>query len=205
MDEPLTFLDPKLRTQMRVELKTLQRRLGVTTIYVTHDQAEAMTMSDRITVLENGIKQQVGTPEEIYDKPENTFVAGFLGSPSINLFDCSYSDNNGTSILDTGMFKIDVSVMRNIIEKKKSGNELILGVRPEDTTISNKKSSETVESEVYLTEPLGSEIILIMKLGDNLVNAKAEAKTSIRPGDKVNLGFNKDKIHIFNKSGENIL
>ncbi|MFQ6135167.1 MAG: ABC transporter ATP-binding protein, partial [Nitrososphaerales archaeon] len=205
MDEPLTFLDPKLRTQMRVEIKTLQRRLGVTTIYVTHDQAEAMTMSDRIALLENGVLQQVGTAGEVYDKPANKFVASFLGSPTINLLDCSYLEKDGKALLDAGVFKLDVTDMKDIIEEKKSGSELILGVRPEDIAIAREKSADAVESEVYLTEPLGSEIIVIMKLGDNMVNAKAEAGADIKIGEKVWMSFNKSKIHIFNKSGGTIL
>ncbi|MEE9586316.1 MAG: ABC transporter ATP-binding protein [Nitrososphaerales archaeon] len=205
MDEPLTFLDPKLRTQMRVEIKTLQRRLGVTTIYVTHDQAEAMTMSDRIALLENGVLQQVGTPGEVYDKPANTFVASFLGSPSINLLDCSYLEKGGKALLDAGVFKQDVTDLKDIIEEKKSGSELVLGVRPEDIDVGRKKSAGAIEAEVYLTEPLGSEIILILKLGGNIVSAKVEAGTEVKIGEKVWITFDKKKIHIFNKPGEIIL
>ncbi len=207
MDEPLTWLDPKLRTQMRVEIKTLQRRLGVTTIYVTHDQAEAMTMSDRIALLNDGVLQQVGTAAEVYGKPANTFVASFLGSPSINLLDCSYlEEKDGKAVLDTGVFKLDVTELKEVIDEKKSGGELTLGVRPEDISITKEKSAGAIESEVYLTEPLGSELILILKLGDNMVNAKAEAGADIKIGEKVWMTFNKKKkIHIFNRSGEIIL
>src|SRR3990170_7317469 len=131
MDEPLTFLDPKLRTQMRVEMKTLQRRLGVTTIYVTHDQAEAMTMSDRIGMMRGGVLQQIGTSEEIYYKPVNTFVASFLGSPLINLINCKYVEQDGKAVLDAGAFEIDITDIKGAINGEKSGSEVILGVRPE--------------------------------------------------------------------------
>lgn len=204
MDEPLTFLDPKLRTQMRVEIKTLQRQLGVTTIYVTHDQAEAMTMSDRIALLDNGVLQQLGTADEVYNKPSNTFVASFLGTPSINIVDCSYEEKNGKKILDAGIFKIEISNMKSVIDKNIDSNKLLLGIRPEDISIVEKKDIETIESEVYLVEPLGSEINVIVKIKNKIMNVKTNPETSISIGEKVLLKINKQKIHIFNKSGKNI-
>ena len=203
MDEPLTFLDPKIRTQMRIEIKSLQRKLGVTTIYVTHDQVEAMTMSDRIGLLDKGILQQVGTPSEVYRKPTNTFVGSFLGSPAINFMNCSYLEKDGKVFLDASYFKLDVTYLKELIEKK-NGNEFILGVRPEEIAIVKEKSADSIEAEVFMTEPLGSEIIVILKIGENIVRAKVEPGTIIKIGDKVNLNINKKKIHIFNKSGEAI-
>ena len=214
MDEPLTFLDPKLRTQMRVEIKTLQRRLGVTTIYVTHDQAEAMIMSDRIALLKSGVLQQLGTPAEVYEKPINTFVASFLGSPAINLIDCSYVEKKGKTFLDLGFFKLDITDLNNIVSEERSGNELILGVRPEDIVLSREKSVDAIESEVYVIETLGSEINVIVKLPTykafkfglhDVANVKTASGTDIKIGDKIWLKLNKRKIHIFNKSGESIL
>jgi multiple sugar transport system ATP-binding protein len=214
MDEPLTFLDPKLRTQMRVEIKTLQRRLGVTTIYVTHDQAEAMIMSDRIALLKSGVLQQLGTPAEVYEKPINTFVASFLGSPAINLIDCSYVEKKGKTFLDLEFFKLDITDLNNIVSEERSGNELILGVRPEDIVLSREKSVDAIEAEVYVIEPLGSEINVIVKLPTykafkfglhDVANVKTASGTDIKIGDKIWLKFNKHKIHIFNKSGESIL
>ena len=203
MDEPLTFLDPKIRTQMRIEIKSLQRKLGVTTIYVTHDQVEAMTMSDRIGLLDKGILQQVGTPSEVYRKPTNTFVGSFLGSPAINFMNCSYLEKDGKVFLDADYVKIDVTYLKELIGKK-NGSELILGVRPEEIAIVKEKSADSIEAEVFMTEPLGSEIIVILKIGENIVRAKVEPGTIIKIGDKVNLNINKKKIHIFNKSGEAI-
>ena len=214
MDEPLTFLDPKLRTQMRVEIKTLQRRLGVTTIYVTHDQSEAMIMSDKIALLKNGVLQQVGTPDEIYEKPSNTFVAGFLGSPSINLLDCSYVEKGEKTFLDLEFFKLDITYQKDIVNKKRNGSELILGIRPEDISLAHEKSADTIESEVYVIEPLGSESNIIVKLPTykafkfgmhDVVNVKVNAGMNVKIGDKVRLKFNKHNIHIFKKSGEIIL
>ncbi len=205
MDEPLTFLDPKLRTNMRVEIKMLQRRLGVTTIYVTHDQAEAMTMSDRIALLNKGMLQQVGTPGEVYNKPANTFAAGFLGSPSMNFFDCSYLEEDGKAFLDEGAFKLDVTEFKGVIDEKRSGGELILGVRPENILLSRKKSASAFESEVYLTEPLGSEVIVILRLGTSIVNVKAGAGTDVKTEEKVWVSFDKSRIRVFAKSGEALL
>ena len=203
MDEPLTFLDPKLRTQMRIEIKTLQRRVGITTIYVTHDQAEAMTMSDKIAVINKGVLQQLGTPIEIYNKPVNTFVASFLGSPSMNLLNCSCVENNGKIFLDLVSFQLDVTDLKSVLDKRKN-NDIVLGIRPEDITVSKKKSSATVESEVFIVEPLGYEVVLVLKTGGNILNVKADAEIDIRPGEKVWLTFNKNKIHIFNRSGETL-
>ncbi len=204
MDEPLTFLDPKLRTQMRVEVKTLQRRLGVTTIYVTHDQAEAMTMSDRIAMMRNGILQQIGTPEEIYHKPLNTFVASFLGSPLINLINCKYVKQDGKAMLDAGVFKIDVTDIKVSIESEESISDIILGVRPEDVSVSRKKAASSIESEVYLTEPLGSETNLILKVGENNVNTKVGGISDVKMGDKVWISLDKSRIHLFKSTGEAI-
>ena len=204
MDEPLTFLDPKLRTQMRVEMKTLQRRLGVTTIYVTHDQAEAMTMSDRIGMMRGGVLQQIGTPEEIYYKPVNTFVASFLGSPLINLINCKYVEQDGKAVLDAGAFEIDITDIKGAINGEKSGSEVILGVRPEDISVSRKKSTSGIESEVYLTEPLGSETNLILKVGGNNVNTKVGGVSDIKAGEKVWITFDKNRLHLFKSTGEAI-
>ena len=201
MDEPLTFLDPKIRTQMRIEIKSLQRKLGVTTIYVTHDQVEAMTMSDRIALLDKGVLQQVDTPGEIYHKPKNTFVASFLGSPAINLINCSYLEKNGKMFLDADVFKLDVTSLKETIENKK-GEELILGVRSEDISIAKEKSTDSIEAEVFMTEPLGSEVNVILKIKDKIVRARAESGANVNIGEKINLNINKKKIHIFNKSGK---
>jgi len=204
MDEPLTFLDPKIRTQMRIEIKSLQRKLGVTTIYVTHDQVEAMTMSDRIALLEKGVLQQVGTPDNVYRKPINTFVASFLGSPSINLINCSYLEKDNKIFLDAGAFKIDITDLKGLIENKK-GSEFILGVRPEEIVMVKERSADLIEAEVFMTEPLGSEIIVILKIENNIVRSRVESGVNIKIGEKVNININKKKIHIFNKSGEVIL
>jgi multiple sugar transport system ATP-binding protein len=204
MDEPLTFLDPKLRSQMRSEIRTLQRRLGVTTIYVTHDQAEAMTMSDRIAVMKGGRLLQLGTPAEIYSKPNNTFVASFLGTPLINLINCVYVEQDGKRMLDTGVFRLDVTDLKDEISEVRGGKELILGVRPEDLMVSSNKAAAAVESEVYLTEPLGSETHLILKVGENKVNAKVGGGSDLKMGDKVWIDFDKRKIHLFDRSGKTI-
>ncbi len=131
MDEPLTNLDAKLRSEMRAELKRLQKDLGATTIYVTHDQLEAMSMGDKITVMDSGVVQQIGNPSDIYDHPASLFVAGFVGSPSMNLLDCIYSQEGGRSFLIAGKndFKLDISdALGKQIQENTTGEELILGI-----------------------------------------------------------------------------
>jgi len=202
MDEPLTFLDPKLRTQMRLEIKTLQRKLGVTTIYVTHDQAEAMTMSDRIALLENGVLQQLGTPFEVYNKPKNQFVASFLGSPTINLINCIYSESDDKAFLEIDDFQLDIKNLKN--KNIEKNTHLILGVRPEDITLSKKRIDNSIESEVYLIEPLGSELNIILKIGDNIINVKTDSGLDVKIGEKIWMIMDKEKIHLFSKEGERI-
>lgn len=219
MDEPLTFLDPKLRNQMRIELKALQRRLGITMIYVTHDQAEAMTMSDRVALLESGVLKQVGTPTEVYNEPKNMFVAGFLGSPTINLLEGRYfekkesryieknGDDIGRAILDLGTFKLDITEMKDAVAKRSS-DELVLGIRPEDielSTAATKKVAEAIEAEVYLLEPLGSETIVDVKTGEKVLKIKTAASSQFEVGEKVWAVLNRRKIHIFDKSGETLV
>lgn len=202
MDEPLSNLDAKLRVYMRAELKTLQRKLGITTIYVTHDQVEAMAMSDRIAIMNKGRLQQVGSPSEIYDNPLNSFVAGFIGSPPINLFDCSLIEKDGKVFLVSSGFQMNVSNLKNLLEQKGKTSDLILGIRPEDVLISEKRfSKECIRGKILLIEPLGAEAIIDLSVGENTlkIKEKAEIVTKFSVGQKVWLLFNKAKIHIFDK------
>lgn len=205
MDEPLTNLDAKLRTEMRAELKRLQRDIGATTIYVTHDQLEAMSMSDKIIVMNTGVIQQTGTPAEVYDHPNNLFVAGFVGSPTMNFLECRYSQENGKSILNVGKndFKMEIpDSMGKKIQDSATSAELILGIRSEDIFIKDESSPETTKAEVYVVEPLGSENIIDLRINENMMKAKTLPTVLPDIGQMVNLWFNKDRMHIFDKNTE---
>jgi len=185
MDEPLSNLDAKLRAYMRAELKKLHERIKVTTIYVTHDQVEAMTMATRIALLRNGELQQLGTPSEIYNNPANTFVGGFVGTPPMNFIEGKIEGK--TFMAHSIEYELGAGVN---IEKEK----VILGIRPEDIAISEKGD---VEGEVYVVEPLGSEQIVTIKLGEDLILVKAPPTLDIEVSEKIKLSFNREKIHLF--------
>jgi multiple sugar transport system ATP-binding protein len=204
MDEPLSNLDAKLRLQMRTELKRLQRELKVTTIYVTHDQVEAMTMGDKIAIMESGALQQFDFPTQIFNSPASLFVAGFVGSLPMNLLDCNLTEKNGSYALDSGTFIVPITAnMSELIKKSASTSELILGIRPEEVSLTKECSPDAfIEGEVYVTELLGTEVIIHIKMGDSLLKVKTSADFDINTGEKVWIGFRKDKIHIFDKKTE---
>jgi len=205
MDEPLTNLDAKLRTEMRAELKRLQRDIGATTIYVTHDQLEAMSMSDKIIVMNSGFIQQTGTPAEVYDHPNNLFVAGFVGSPTMNFLQCIYSQENGKSTLIVGKndFKMELSEsMGKKIQESATSAELVLGIRSEDIFIKDEQSLDTTQAEVYVVEPLGSENIIDLRINENMMKAKTLPTVLPDISQTVNIWFNKDRMHIFDKNTE---
>ena len=199
LDEPLSNLDAKLRVYMRAELKALQRRLGVTTIYVTHDQVEAMTMSDRIAVMNEGRIQQVGRPEEVYEKPANVFVAGFIGSPPMNFIEGSLVEDEGRLLLDTSYFRLDLSHLAEVVKEKATGSELILGVRPEHIKLLKEPIEGAVEASVYVLEPLGREVIVDLEVGDVIFKVREEAGFRAEPGERLWMVFDKEKIHLFDK------
>jgi len=209
MDEPLSNLDAKLRIYMRAELKRLQRELGVTTIYVTHDQVEAMTMADRIAIMNHGVLQQVGTPDEVYNYPKNIFVAGFIGSPPMNFIDFTLTASSDKQVIDAGSFRIELpGDLGEVLVNKARTQELVLGVRPEHIKVFTEKPSmkNIIEAEVYVVEPLGSETILDLKIGEYLIKARIPGTISTSVGGKVWLLFDMDKIHVFDKkSGKAII
>lgn len=205
MDEPLSNLDAKLRLHMRAELKRLQRDLRTTTIYVTHDQAEAMTMGDRIAILNQGTLQQLDSPLSIYKNPSSALIAGFVGSPPMNLVDCSLVQSDGTAHLDFGAFKFPLpSSMSTQLIGAKVGPELIFGVRPEGIIPSNVRVPGGVECEVYAVEPLGSEVIVDLRVGESIFKAKL-SEFSGNVGERVWMRFNEAGIHLFEKSGKAIV
>ncbi|MGA3108096.1 MAG: ABC transporter ATP-binding protein [Candidatus Bathyarchaeia archaeon] len=205
MDEPLSNLDAKLRIYMRAELKRLQKRIGITTIYVTHDQVEAMTMSDRIALMNAGAIQQLATSDQIYNHPSNLFVAGFVGNPPMNFLPCVLHEEDDKTILEAGAFKLDITDIKGTDELGMTSSELTLGIRPEDISVSQQRSTSSVEATVYVVEPLGSEVLVNLKLGNEIVKARAPPSTMVKVEDQVYLTFNKDKMHLFDKTKKLII
>lgn len=202
MDEPLSNLDAKLRVHMRMELKSLQRRIGITTIYVTHDQVEALTMSDTIVLLESGHILQAGTPGEVYHRPLNLFVAGFVGTPPMNFLKCRLQTRDATTTLKGGAFEIDVS---EILRPPEAEADVTLGIRSEDVKVTETRTPGWIEGEVYVVEPLGSEAIANIKVGKEIVKAKTTTLTEDATGKKAWIYFNRSKMHIFSQDGNVIL
>jgi len=206
MDEPLSNLDAKLRLQTRIELMSLHERLGITTLYVTHDQVEAMTMGQRIAVLHEGKLQQLGTPAEVYDVPANKFVATFMGAPPMNLIDGELQ-NNGTEWVFTRSdyrFVID-RVQMNIGEEALSSSKgtVSLGVRPEDMRLASSKS-ESIPGVIRFLEPIGSDLFVTIDVDPHSLQVRLPPKTQVATGDKVGIEFDYPKAHIFNVDEENL-
>ena len=207
MDEPLSNLDAKLRTHMRTELRRLQLDLGTTTIYVTHDQAEAMTLGDRIAVMNDGVFQQIGTPEVVYNKPVNKFVAGFIGSPPMNFLPGKL-ELREKPIFITKSVKIEIpeNLANTVKEKAKSLDNLILGIRPEDIEDSEftlkTPSSSTITAEVKVRENHGADIFLSTLIGNTTLQARVTTGTSAQVGKTIELVLNFAKVHIFDGETE---
>jgi multiple sugar transport system ATP-binding protein len=199
MDEPLSNLDAKLRVYMRAELKELQKELEITTIYVTHDQVEAMTMADRVALLNQGLLQQVDTPQDLYAHPTNTFVAGFVGNPPMNLADCRLLKEADSLFLTVGKSKIRLSERwKKALANRKSGDELVLGVRPEDMEVSTEQEENAISGEMLAVEPLGSEIIVNAKVDDSIFRTRQRPEFKVGTG-LIWMSFGADKIHLFDK------
>mgnify|MGYP003873767499 FL=1 len=201
MDEPLSNLDAKLRVVMRAELKRLQKELKITTIYVTHDQVEAMTMADRIAVMNKGRLQQYGEPHELYNRPANVFVAGFIGTPPMNFLEGSLIDKGDTMIIDFGSFSVKLPQdIAETLRKINVSGEVIFGIRPEDVLIGDQGE---LEGEVYVVEPLGKDMIVHINLGgDKIIRAISTVEKAPLMGSKIKVSFNMRKIHIFDKKTE---
>ena len=205
MDEPLSNLDAKLRTSMRTEITKLHKSLGTTFIYVTHDQVEAMTMADRIVVMKDGIVQQIATPQEIYDAPNNMFVAGFIGAPQMNFIDVKLIEENGEIFAknDYLNIKLNKGECGALIEKNYIGKEVVLGIRPEDIHIEDifvdNSLDSTFEATVEIGELMGAEIYAYLKSGDDSIIARFDGRYRVNMGDKLKLAMDKHRIHIFDK------
>ncbi len=204
MDEPLSNLDALLRVQMRAELKRLQKTLKITTIYVTHDQVEAMTMADRIAVMNAGKVLQIGTPHEVYHKPRCKFVAGFIGSPPMNFIPVVFEVKENNYILrgETFSVKIPKELGEYIRTRVSEGSQVLLGIRPEDIIVSHAEEPESIAAEVYVVEPLGTETIINVKINGSLVKIKVKEELAIEPGTKIRIKFDTNKIHVFDPKTE---
>lgn len=203
MDEPLSNLDAKLRVQMRAELKRLQKDLGITTVYVTHDQAEAMTMADKLVVMKSGRIQQVGDPEQVYLHPNNTFVAGFIGSPPMNFIPCTYDRTH--DVLEAPSLECPVPVRYGDVLRNHGPDNLILGIRPEDLeVIVGPEPGQTV-AEVYVTEPMGKETLVTLQLGGTMVKAIAPPQIDLEIGDSVGVVFAEEGVRLFDEGTEQAL
>ena len=210
MDEPLSNLDAKLRVQMRIEIAKLHQRLGTTIIYVTHDQTEAMTLGTRIVVMKDGIIQQVDTPQNLYEKPANLFVAGFMGSPQMNFLDATVKVDGDVAKLCIANKEIPLppAKSKKVIEGGYDGKIVTFGIRPEDVDDSEmiiSASPVSFESTVRVYELLGAEVYLYLDLADFPITARVDSRTTARPGDTIKFTFDLEKIHVFDKETVQII
>ncbi|MDH4992241.1 sn-glycerol-3-phosphate ABC transporter ATP-binding protein UgpC [Aquamicrobium lusatiense] len=197
-DEPLSNLDAKLRVTMRSEIKSLHQRLRTTTVYVTHDQVEAMTMADRIVVMHNGVVEQIGTPLDLYDRPGNLFVAGFIGSPSMNFIEGTVRLGQRATFSGPEGFAMDLDEAHGL----EDGQHVVLGIRPEHLMI----ASEGIPAEVAVVEPTGSETLVMAQCGTQNVTCVLRERLSVKPEDTIYLNANTDALHLFDpQSGERLL
>jgi len=195
MDEPLSNLDAKLRTTMRTEIQQLQQDLGTTTVYVTHDQTEAMTMGDRIAILDGGELQQIGTPMECYRQPRNLFVAGFIGSPSMNFLDVEL--DGSTLVHDAFAYELPRSVADDLVDAPTG---LVLGIRPEHIRLAEPGDANAVPTDVEVVEPMGDESYVYLGIGGRTYTASVDGDVEVEAGDELKVVFPEDKIHLFDRS-----
>ena len=208
--EPLSNLDAKLRVESRAFISKLHQRLGTTFIYVTHDQVEAMTMGTRIAVMSAGELQQLDTPQSLYDHPSNVFVAGFVGSPSMNFFDATLVDADGKFIVETASFRVAVPPNRYDLYRPVLGKKVIFGIRPEDihdpqflpTNISN---TSHFEANIDVVEQMGNEKIVYLEEGGKTFVSRMDPRTMSSIGHRMDVAFNMDNMHLFDAQTEKTL
>lgn len=204
MDEPLSNLDAKLRVQMRTEIQKLHRRLQTTTVYVTHDQTEAMTMATRLVVMKDGFIQQVGTPKEVYDEPLNMFVGGFIGSPSMNFLNGRLEGNQ--FLMGEVAVSIPEAKLKNLREKGYDGKDLVLGVRPEDIhdepLFLDHSPGTKIKAMIEVAELMGSEIILYSVVNNQEFVARVDSRFGVEAGQTLEMAFDMNKVHFFDKDSQ---
>ena len=207
MDEPLSNLDAALRVATRAEISKLHQRVGTTTIYVTHDQVEAMTMGDRIVVMKLGFLQQVGTPEELYTRPRNLFVAGFIGSPAMNLVPVEPVSTDGNAMLRNGGFAVQVPERFLAIAAAQGRRQMVVGLRPEHFNVANGTAEQaaTVPAVVEVVEYLGDEQLVHLRAGEIPLVAKLPVEPRLAAGQSVELGLPLDKLYLFDQESESAL
>lgn len=194
LDEPLSNLDAALRVQMRAELKGLQHRLKCTFIYVTHDQAEAMTLSDRLAVIKDGRVEQCGTPREVYDRPINKFVASFLGSPPMNFMLGNLTDR----YINIGNYKIPLSAeATKLLRSRPQGEKVILGIRPENVKLSSQECPEALKATVSVVEPMGAECIVNLTLAGQRIVARTGTDFAAQEDEELFITLDKERMHFF--------
>jgi multiple sugar transport system ATP-binding protein len=205
-DEPLSNLDAKLRVETRANISKLHQQLQTTFIYVTHDQVEAMTMATRIAVMNQGILQQIDSPQHLYDKPNNLFVAGFIGSPAMNFFKAKVEKADGKLVVDGGSFQVEIPAKNTDVFTPYIGKPVIFGIRPEDIKDPHFAPpgifAQPVDTKVEVTELMGNEIFLYLKTGEHSYVARVDPRTEARMGDEVQVAFNMDNMHIFDPETE---
>lgn len=190
-DEPLSNLDAKLRAHMRLELRQLHQHLNTTTVYVTHDQVEAMTLADRIVIMKDGLIEQVGTPRDVFAQPNSIFVAGFIGSPSMNLLPMTVKDNR----VQAGSFSVPLPAGVDVTQ----GQNLVVGIRPNDLALSN---GGDISAEIKVVELLGSNAVLALKVSDHDLIAEVDGALSLEAGQTVQLSVSPDALHLFDAATE---
>lgn len=206
MDEPLSNLDAKLRIQMRAELSKLHKDLQTTTIYVTHDQTEAMTLGERVVVMNGGQIQQVDPPQRLYDFPHNRFVAEFIGDPAMNMVPTTLVRDSDGYALDHPEFRLPLPGAETLDAERDS--EVLLGVRPEDLSLADESGSELrgdIAATVQVTEPLGDSLLLECTIGTDTVKVQSTPRSGVRYGDTVELAYDPERLHVFDaKTGQTL-
>jgi multiple sugar transport system ATP-binding protein len=209
LDEPFSNLDAAFRAYMRGELKRLQRSLGQTMIYVTHDQVEAMSMADKIAVMYCGELYQYGSPDEVYNWPVNTFVARFIGSPNMNFVKCAYQGENGQGVLvqKAGGMRTPIDDRRrSLLEASPNADDLILGARPEHMKLTTQPTADSLwQGTVYAIEPLGPKTVIHLKIGEDMLEAVAPATYRPRVGETQYIGLDLASTHVFDARTKNVI
>ena len=210
MDEPLSNLDAKLRVQMRTEISKLHQRLGATIIYVTHDQTEAMTLGTRIVVMKDGIVQQVDTPQNLYNYPGNLFVAGFIGSPQMNMIDAVVSQEGSDVYLTYADNKVKMTAdkAKKLVDGGYVGKTVVMGIRPENITDDADtvaKAEAVLNAKIEVYELLGAEVYLYFTVGSSNFTARVNPRTTARTGDTVQFALDVERIHVFDKETEKVI
>jgi ABC-type sugar transport system ATPase subunit len=203
-DEPLSNLDARLRLSTRSEIKRLQREFGITSVYVTHDQVEALTMADHIAVMRDGKLEAFGTPNELYERPQTRFVASFIGHPPMNLLPATLSQDGGQTLVHAAHADVELpdTLARRLNGNRQDGRDVLFGVRPEDLY---PDEAGQIAGEVDLVEPLGRDDLLVVRAGDTQVHALAPAASGFRSGSQVRLRLDPERVHLFDPSTERSL